>query len=100
MQLNDDILSQWESIVTEVHKTDVPLECIRKMVFKLNNRRQKTVNIHALKRQGLGFDEIESIITRMFNDFDSDICDVDFVIDIASVAKIVQPETDRILGKL
>jgi hypothetical protein len=100
MQLNDDIMSQWETIVAEVHKTDVPLECVSKMVFKLSNRRQKTVNIGTLRKQGLDFDEIKSIVTRMFNDFDSEIIDVDFVIDITTVVQLVQPETDRLLGKL
>jgi hypothetical protein len=31
---------------------------------------------------------------------DDEIKDVDFVVDIKSVAALVQPETDKILGKL
>ncbi len=58
MQPTDDLLSQWEIIVAEVNKTDVPLECIKKIVFKLTNGKQRTINIHTLKKQGLNMDDL------------------------------------------
>jgi len=97
---DDDFLAQWEIIIADAHKTDIPVECLKKLVFKLNNRRQKTVNIQALFKQGMETSEIEAMLTRMFADLDDDIRDVDFVIDISSVAQIVQPETDKLLGNL
>jgi len=100
MQLNDDLLTQWETIVSDVHKSDIPLECVQKMVFKLVGRRQKTINLQSLKKQGLAPQEIESIVTRMFNELDEELMDVDFVIDITSVANVIQPETDKLLGKI
>jgi hypothetical protein len=45
-------------------------------------------------------EEVESMLTRFFSENDHQIRDVDFVVDINSVAKIVQPETDKLLGKL
>jgi hypothetical protein len=39
MQLNDDFLDQWEHIIAGVNKTDVPLECIKKVVVKLKEGR-------------------------------------------------------------
>ena len=100
MPLIDDFIDQWERILTEVNKTDVPLECIKKVVIKLSGGRQKTINIHTLLKQGLELEEIESVLTRFFNENDHEIRDVDFVVDINAVAKIVQPETDKLLGKL
>lgn len=100
MHLDRDFLEKWEHIIQDVSKTDVPLECIKKIVIKLRNKRQKTINLHTLKRQGLSLEEIEPIINRTFSELDSEIADVDFVVDIDSVAKIVQPETDKLLGKL
>jgi hypothetical protein len=101
MELNDDnFMTQWETIVADVHKTDIPLECVKKMVFKLQGGRQKTVNIHTLVKQGMEIEEIESMLTRMFADLDDQLRDVDFVVDISAVARIVQPETDKLLGKL
>ena len=42
MQHNDDFISQWELILADVNKTDVPLECIKKVVIKLVGGKQKT----------------------------------------------------------
>lgn len=100
MQLTDDFLDQWERILADVNKTDVPLECIKKVVIKLSGGRQKTINVHTLLKQGLELEEVESVLTRFFTENDHEIRDVDFVVDINAVAKIVQPETDKLLGKL
>lgn len=100
MQHNDEFLSHWERIVAEVNKTDVPLECIKKVVVKLSGGRQKTINVHSLLRQGLRLEEVETMLTRYFHEHDSQIKDVDFVVDVTAVAELVQPETDKILGKL
>lgn len=100
MQLNDDFLDRWESIVNEVSKTDVPLECIKKVVIKLAGGRQRTVNVHSLQKQGLTLEDVEALLTRTFTELDHEIRDVDFVVDITSVAKLVQPETDKLLGNL
>ena len=97
MQLNDDFLDRWERIVADVNKTDVPLECIKKVVIKLQGKRQRTINIHTLQKQGLAIEEIEALLTRTFTQLDEEIVDVDFVVDIGSVAEMVQPETDKLL---
>jgi hypothetical protein len=97
---NDEFLSHWERIVNEVNKTDVPLECIKKVVVKLHGSRQKTINVHTLLRQGLELEEIETMLTRFFNENNDQIRDVDFVVDVTAVANLVQPETDKLLGKL
>jgi cupin superfamily acireductone dioxygenase involved in methionine salvage len=100
MQHSDDFLDQWEHIISSVHKTDVPLECIKKVVVKLQQGRQKTINVHSLLRQGLELGEVETMLTRYFQEHDHEIRDVDFVVDISAVAELVQPETDKLLGKL
>lgn len=97
---DDEFLDQWEHIIAGVNKTDIPLECIKKVVLKLRNKRQKTINLHALQRQGLSLEEIETIMTRTLNELDTDIVDMDFVVDINSVVSLIQPETDKLLGKL
>jgi hypothetical protein len=97
---NDEFLTHWERIVAEVNKTDVPLECIKKVVVKLNGGRQKTINVHTLLKQGLELEEVESMLTRFFNENNDQIRDVDFVVDVTAVASLVQPETDKLLGKL
>jgi hypothetical protein len=100
MQHNDDFLTQWEHILADVNKTDVPLECIKKVVIKLAEGRQKTINVHTLLKQGLDLSEVETMLTRFFSENDHHIRDVDFVVDVTAVANLVQPETDKLLGKL
>ena len=100
MQHNEDFLAQWEHIIEGVNKTDVPLECIKKVVIRLAGGRQKTMNLHSLLRQGLALEEIETMMTRYFHEHDQEIRDVDFVVDISAVADMVQPETDKLLSKI
>jgi len=100
MQHNDDFLDRWERIIADVNKTDIPLECIKKVVIKLKGGRQKTINLHTLKKQGLELEEMEAMLTRTFNDMDHEIHDVDFVVDVEAVADLVQPETDKLLDKI
>jgi hypothetical protein len=100
MQVSDDFLDQWEHIIDGVNKTDVPLECIKKVVIKLAGNKQKTINLHLMLKQGLALEEIETMLTRYFQEHDHEIRDVDFVVDIKSVASLVQPETDKLLGKI
>ena len=100
MQQHDDFISQWELILADVNKTDVPLECIKKVVIKLAGGKQKTINIHTLLKQGLDLEAVETMLTRYFTENDDQIRDVDFVVDVTAVANLVQPETDKLLGKL
>jgi predicted P-loop ATPase len=100
MQHHDDFISQWELILADVNKTDVPLECIKKVVIKLAGGKQKTINVHTLLKQGLDLEEVENMLTRYFGENDNQIRDVDFVIDVTAVANLVQPETDKLLGKI
>jgi hypothetical protein len=69
-------------------------------VVKLAGGRQKTINVHTLLRQGLDLSEVETMLTRFFNENDNNIRDVDFVVDVTAVANLIQPETDKLLGKI
>jgi hypothetical protein len=100
MQFSDEFLAKWEHIIQEVVKTEVPLECIKKVIIKLDGRRQRTINLTTLRKQGLDIEEIEIIMTRTLSEAEEQIRDIEFVVDVTEVAKIIQPETDKILEKL
>lgn len=100
MAFSDDFLSRWEHIINEVNMTEVPLECLKKVVIKLEGRRQRTINLAMLRRQGLDSEEMEAVMTRTLLEFGDDVVDMDFVVDIPAVANLVQPETDKILSNL
>ena len=100
MQFSDEFLLKWEHIIAEVTKTEVPLECIKKVVIKLHGKKQKTINLATLKRQGLDIEEVEVILSRTLSELGDEVRDIDFVVDVTEVAKIVQPETDKLLKDL
>jgi hypothetical protein len=100
MQFSDEFLEKWEHIISEVTKTEVPLECIKKVVIRLEGKKQRTVNLATLKRQGLDIDELEIVLTRTLTELGDTVRDIDFVVDVTEVAKMVQPETDKLLKDL
>lgn len=100
MPLNDDQLRRWEDLISEVNATEVPLECIKKVLIKLHGGKQRTINLHTLRRQGLSFDEIETALIRTLNELNDRIRDLEYVIDAATVAEMLQPATDKLLEKL
>lgn len=97
MRFSEDFLKKWEHIIDEVSITDVPVECIKKVIIKLQGRKQKTINCQMLRRQGMEAEEIEQLITRQLSELADIIRDVDFMLDVEAVAEMVQPETDKIL---
>jgi hypothetical protein len=97
---SDDFIAAWEHILADVTKTDVPLECIKKVVLKFHGGRQRTFNLATLKKQGVSIEEIETMLTRTFDEQNDQIRDVDFVVDVVAVANLVQPETNKILHGL
>lgn len=100
MQFSDEFLAKWEHLIDEVAKTEVPLECIKKVIIKQKGGRQKTLNLNLLRRQGLDSDQLESLLTQALQQIEPGLHTVNFVVDTSAVAKMVQPQTDQLLTKL
>lgn len=100
MPLSEEFLAKWDHIISEVDKTQVPLECINKMVIRIAKGKQKTINLTRLRRDGLDNDEIEEILNRNLYTLGDSVNTIDFVVDVNAVAGIVQPATDKLLKSL
>ena len=100
MQFSNEFLNKWEHIIEEVNKTEIPLECIKKVVIRLHGKKQRTINLATLKKQGHDMDELEIVLTRTLTELGDEVKDIDFVVDVSEVAKILQPETDKLLNGL
>lgn len=100
MRLRVDEVEKWEEVISSVDKDHIPIDCVKKVTIKLKGNRQKTVNLEILRRNGLDIEEIEAVMARTMNDLGKQIVNIDFVIDVNTVARHVQPITDKILGKL
>lgn len=100
MRVPEQWLDQWEMIVEQVDKDHIPVECIKKIIFKLSDKRQKTINFKLLKAQHLDLSEINDVVERYIQANESDIRNMEFVLDVQAVAELLQPETDKILNGL
>jgi|TARA_B110000285_G_C15028399_1_gene565398 hypothetical protein len=98
--LSEEFLEQWEDLVEGVDKKDVPIECIKRVVLRLKDGKRRYFNMSTLRKQGLNIHELEFALNEKLKKYDKDIDGVDFFVDVESVAGMVQPGTDEILGKL
>jgi len=99
-RLSDDFFAKWEDLVDGVEKTDVPVECIKRLVIKLKDGRRRYLNISTLRKKGFDPMELEAILNDKLAEYDGMIENIDFFVDVEAVAEQVQKETDSILGKL
>jgi hypothetical protein len=97
MQLDRDFLERWEQIVNDVDKNHCPIECVKKVVFKTTDRKQKTINLRQLRKQGFNNDSIEQAVSVYISENDGLIASMELVLDVEAVAEIIQPETDKLL---
>lgn len=98
--MKSDLFEKWEHLVQGIEKERIPVEFIKKLVLKLEGRRQRTINVQSLVEQGLDPDEIEDAITSKLDEFDDDIISIEFILDIEGIADTVQPATDNLLRGL
>ena len=98
--MSPEFIQKWEHILEDVEKQKIPVQFLKKLIIKLNGKRQQTINIEKFLSQGLDPDQIEEAISRKLNELDPEIISVEFILNVKSIADTVQPETDRLLGKL
>jgi hypothetical protein len=98
--MSPELFAKWEHIVEDIEKSKVPVEFIKKLILRLNGRKQKTINIQNLLKQGFEPDEIEDIVQRKLDELDDEMVSIEFVLDIENIAETIQPYTDKILRNL
>jgi hypothetical protein len=70
------------------------------MVIRIVGGRQKTINLSRLRKDGLDDDEIEEIMNRNIFVLGDSVNNIDFILDVNTVAGIIQPATDKLLKSL
>ena len=98
--MSPEFIEKWEHILEDVEKNKIPVQFIKNLIIKLQGKKQQTINIAKFLEQGLDPDEIENAVSRKLDELDELIVSVEFVLNVQSIADTVQPETDRLLGKL
>jgi hypothetical protein len=98
--MSPDFIEKWEHILEDVEKNKIPVQFIKKLIIKLEGKKQQTINIQKLLQQGLDPDQVEDAVSRKLHELEDLIVSVEFILNVQSIAETVQPETDRLLGKL
>jgi hypothetical protein len=100
--MTPEYIRKWEHILEDVEKSKVPIQFIKKIVVRLSGatKKQHTINVQNLLKQGLSPEEVEEVVGRKLNELDPLITSFEFLLNVESIAETVQPETDRLLGNL
>jgi hypothetical protein len=98
--MSPEFIEKWEHILEDVDKHKIPIQFIKKLVIKLEGKKQTTINIEKFLSQGLDPEQIEDAVSRKLQELDPYIVSVEFLLNVQSIADTVQPETDRLLNKL
>ena len=99
-RLNVTSKAKWESILKEVQKDEVPVTVLQSMVVNLKDGTSVMIDVSELLSEGLDPDMIQDEINTKLVALDHIIRDVDFHINVDSVAKAIQPITDKLLKDL
>lgn len=91
---------RWEQIVRGISKKEIPVTLLDHVIVNLMDGTQVAVNIRELLDEGQDPDELEKMLNSRLAALDSIIKDVDFHINLDSVAKAVQPVTNDLLKNL
>lgn len=98
--MSPDFIEKWEHILEDVEKNKIPVEFIKKLVVKLQGKKQHTINIEKFLTQGLDPEQIEDIVSRKLQELDDMVVGVEFILNVQNIADAVQPETDKLLNRL
>jgi hypothetical protein len=94
-------LEKWKQVIDSIDQEMIPIDVVKKVVFKLEDGKQKTINLSTLRKQGLDIEDIEVVVNKNMTAItDSGIVKLDFVVDVNAVADRIEPLTKRYLEKL
>ena len=99
-RLNLNTKAQWESLLKEIKKEQVPIGVLKFITVNLKDGTSVDVDIAEMIDEGADPEFVESLINDKLKKLDHLIDDVDFHISVDSVAKVVQPITDKLLKHL
>lgn len=99
-KLNLNKRAAWRDILKHVEKKEIPVHVLEKLMVYLKDGTIVTIDIRKILSEGADPDDIQFHVNQRLDELDMYIDNVDHFIDIDSVERTVQPETDRILAKL
>ena len=101
-----DDLTQWETIINSVDKTDIPICFVSRVIFSSDHYDIETeitdneIDIGQLRQIGYDDHDIQEIINQVLSELQHLEGTMDFRLDIAEVAKTVKPITNEYLQRM
>lgn len=99
-KLNLTQKQRWRAILAEVDKQEIPVHVLERLVVHLKDGTDVEVNVKELLAEGNDPLLLEKHINSRLDSLDHIIDNVDFFVDVDSVVKTIQPETDRLLANI
>jgi chaperonin GroEL (HSP60 family) len=99
-KLNISKKKEWESLLKEVEKLDIPIEMLEAIVVNLKDGTQVSIEVKELIAEGYDPEELRNHLDERLDSLDHIIDDVDFYISVEEVMKAVEPATGNLLKNL
>ena len=99
-RLNLSKKGQWETLLKEIRKEQVPVGVLQYITVNLKDGTSVHVDIAEMLEEGADPRIVENIINDKLASLDMYIADVDFHISVDSVANTIQPLTNQLLKDL
>jgi|TARA_Y100000389_G_C17135265_1_gene352206 hypothetical protein len=101
MKIAHTKLEKWKQVIDSIDQEMIPIDVVKKVVFKLEDGTQQTINLTTLRKQGLDIEDIEVVVNKnMLTVTERGIVKLDFVVDVHAVADRIEPITRGYLQKL
>ena len=98
--MSPEFIQKWEHILEDVEKQKIPIQFIKKIILKLEGKKQQTINIEKFMKQGLMPEQVEEAVSRKLQELDDQLVSIEFILNVQSIAEAVQPVTNDFLSKL
>ena len=94
---SDEFYDRWEHLISTVEISEVPMRFIREVSVTFNNDDTTIFDVTHMLNSGHAIELIEETIESFLEQYDSEIEQVDFHINLTALAEEVDYKTQRIL---
>lgn len=95
-QLNQNIIDQWPEIFADIDLSSIPLDYLHNVVITFKDGNQWNVIIKKRDRDVMK-GNLPKELTELFNNYEKNIANVDFQLDIPQMKKDVEKSTKKFL---
>ena len=95
-QLNQNIIDQWPEIFADIDLSSIPLDYLHNVVITFKDGNQWNVIIKKREREVMK-GNLPKELTELFNNYEKNIANVDFQLDIPQMKKDVEKSTKKFL---